>query len=339
MSLCHEKEIYYPKNDASTCWWLSMNLCLFHTKRKELEDFFFSTENIYKEYYSSIDQSITKNSNSIISQEIKQIYKILYLFYTNQKDNLNTILKEGGFEVDINNEIELARFVKDLRLKPELKIFETDDFKISSSLFQDADEYFVKLTDMIPNFKNILFESKLHKKDEANINLSENKNYEITNTYMINTLYNLYDIQIWRKLEDGENNNVEFKGEEVIQKIKTSITDYTNTLLLKFNPYKYTDGEPVKDSTIDFIPQKTIQIPLVNINDNMSIKDEIFYLDAILCYRLNTHYWAYVKCSETDEWIKYNAMSEGKIEKSLSYEELLNEEDVKKNTIMLFYTR
>jgi hypothetical protein len=363
---CHEKEISYPVNDAMTCWWLALNICFFHKRRAEFEDFFNTapTEQSvelskYNSYYAKIQDKVTnvyktrkqedKDLEKQKKQNLYQIYKCVYYFYTNQHEKLKEVIEAmNSTVVEENKKIKIPttdeekqQFMINLRTRPEMKDYfntftinpttkeKKPGFTVDGTMDQDADEYITKLFDMFQIFDNILIKNSLQNE------------YTITNIYMLNTIVNLYDIEIWTKLEIGEKPDYKEGEKQKENKINTYITTNTNTLVLKINPYSNKNTKIVKNIEI----QETIEIPLVNIYDKVNvddIKDSIevytFELDAIVCFRRG-HYYGYVKCSGADKWLKYGAMTKGKLEKELDFEEVKNSKDIKEETLMLFYTK
>jgi hypothetical protein len=376
---CHEKDISYPVNDALTCWWLTLNICFFHKRRAEFEEFFNTapTEQSvelskYNSYYAKIEESIedidtpaTKEADKIKNRSIYQIFKCVYYYYTNQHDKLKEVIEAMNAtfgrsdKVPVTDE-EKQDFMIQLRLRPEMGAFfnkkdidpktrvQKPGFSVDKATIQDADEYIVSLINMFGLFKNILLKS------------SRRGKYEKYDIFNITQILNLYDIQVWTELETGVPSDpfTNTKGKEHIPILKRYITTNTNTLIVKFNPYKSEKREKSQKAPIEI--QDIIELPLVNIQNaeirkdsedsdgnhpeligdiNTLIEVYRFELDAILCFTGGAHYYGYVKCSGADKWLRYGAMTKGKLENELDFEEVKNSKNIKEETLMLFYTK
>jgi len=106
---CSEKTIVFPKNNAATCWWLTMNFALFHTKRKELDTYFglknaksFDTnfKKLY-DYYSGTSKDISDN----ITDFTENLRKA---------DGMATKFNKEGFVIDSSEKQDVTQYSKTL---------------------------------------------------------------------------------------------------------------------------------------------------------------------------------------------------------------------------------
>jgi hypothetical protein len=372
MGDCYEKEVEYPPNTAATCWWLALNACLFHTKRKEFEEYFTSAptsmeplKTSHKGYFVKVDDSITKSTDSEIDiqriqkgkQELYQIFKSVYYFHTYQNDKIKEVFEAiNAIHPDekIPLEENLTTNILNLRTRNAMKsYFNTtreeakEDgtiqtipvFTVSSTTIQDAEEYIYKLIDLFDGFNTNIEHIVLKVKDQTK-QIKETYTYQ--NIIQIKGLYNVYDIKLWTMTESGSKNTINDyvlngKVTPVEEITKQYITTQASTVILKFNPIVI-DGRIEKEN---IQIQKEIEIPLRNVRDGieaLEIESKKFILDSILCYT-GGHYYSYMKCDGSENWIYYGAMRQGKLQESFSFEELLEREDILKYTLMLFYTK
>jgi hypothetical protein len=297
-SSCSEKEIELPINDAATCWWLSTNLVLFHKKRTELEALFSS----YEEYQKKT------NPQFHFTVELWSRFEAVYKFYTNQQ------------------QLSQKQLI-DIRIEKDMEIFNTTQFKINGSDFQDAQEYLQKLFQYIP----------IH------------TFYIVTVAEQNNPKLHLWDITMVEE-------SVGIPGKVEKQVDRFQCNRYTNTIIVNVNRSNPTDTSkriPLKEvcsvlETID-IPlidseENLIENPITDSANPLLLKEKLlttsFELDAILCVT-DGHYFAYVKCSASDEWLYYGAMAEGKLKTSFTnFSDMMKRQaDLPKQATLLMYSK
>jgi len=127
------KEIWIPKNEENTCWWLSINLALFHKERPELRDR-FARFNINTSDRTNIDIFAPININTShrtivdIFHEIYQHYSDPYSLAEDDKEDVKTFLIHES-----RQQIE------------ELAGAGEPGFQINSNTYQPASEYLLQL--------------------------------------------------------------------------------------------------------------------------------------------------------------------------------------------------
>ncbi len=293
---CTEKEIDLPKNEANTCWWLSSNLVLFHKKRPELEALFSS----YEEYQ--------KKTNPLFhfTLELWSRFEAVYKFYTKQQE--------------LNQEQLI-----NIRIEKDMEIFNTDQFKINGSSFQDAQEYLQKLFQHIPihTLYTVLAaepnNQKLHLWDVTMVEESvgiQGKVEKQVDRFQCNRDTNTVIINVNRSNDKSKTNPLK-EVCSVLERIDIPLIDSEKNLI----------ENPITDSTN----------PLLQ---NDKLIQTTFQLDSILCVT-DGHYFAYVKCSDSDEWLHYGAMTEGKLTKSFTnFSEMMkSESELPKQATLLMYSK
>ena len=104
---CSELQVVHPRNDAATCWWLSVNFALFHKDRPEITEF------------------INKND------DISKVYKQISEYYTGKGGTKETILElrkskelqifnTTDFTIDKNSFQDAAQYISKLLGNKEL---------------------------------------------------------------------------------------------------------------------------------------------------------------------------------------------------------------------------
>jgi hypothetical protein len=190
----------------------------------------------------------------------------------------------------------------------------TDGFDITSANFQDVSEYAIPLLDR--------FHITLHSlgNDDA-------------------VLGKLYDIRIAL-----ESKGVAVATDEVVDSTgdkkytKTAkFPDIMKTFVVYYNRSKYKQGEEeqLQQTLTKVHILREITIPVG------SCTDCNFELDAIIVRPDYTHFVTYVKCTLSDEWVYYGAMSgSGERKVFASFDALMQEQrSIETGAVLLFYTR
>jgi hypothetical protein len=167
-----------------------------------------------------------------------------------------------------------------------------------------------------------------------------------------------YDFYLHRVFS-GYNRIAENRG--IRQRLIQQYNTLTDTFIVFFNRTSFgPEGERIAvDNPVSIL--KSITIPLVNVPEGhhpdlvtfpldpapepLEIIQARFELDAIVV-NIPGHYYSYVKCGDTEEWLRYYAMSAGRL--SLSFPSLNalianyernEEEDISRRAVLLVYHR
>lgn len=268
MTECSEKRIDLPQNVQATCWWLSINLALFHKERDDLRN--------------SLRGSSADSADSADTTLVKMEYTKIYNYYLGKTENVMT--KEA---------IEIFR--KSEQIKKLFPIKQDDKFKfeIAGNTFQDAHEYLSNLKN-----KNLL----------DNIFISPPIEKE-------NHFWKIYDVLLNTRIINKEGQTI------------------NSTIILYFPRMEY---KAAVGGVEQIVPNKTPIELIKTINNN----NTIFSLDAIVAVTTG-HYFAYVNCTGTEEWLRYGATFGGKMEKTYTtFENMLETEtQLPEQATLLFYSR
>jgi len=211
---------------------------------------------------------------------------------------------------------DITKVSEEIRTKVvELKGFSvTDKFDITSSKFQDVSEYALPLLDT--------FTIPLHSLGNDDVVLGK-----------------LYDIRIALEskgvtVETDE--VVDSTGEKKYTKIQ-KFSDTTKTLVVYYDRSKYKEGKGEQEqqtlTKLHILREMTIPVG--------SCTDCVFELDAVIVRPDYAHFVTYVKCSSSEEWVLYGAMSGSGNRKTFSsFDAMLKErESIETGAVLLFYTR
>ncbi len=125
MATCPETKVFLPKNDSYTCWWLSANFALFHKQRKELDDFLKADK--------AFIERVLKESAPDKKTSYEKVVKSL-------QDTIRYFQGQG------EQSEKAANAIIAMRKSAEMKdVFDTADFKVDSTQYQDAGEYIAKI--------------------------------------------------------------------------------------------------------------------------------------------------------------------------------------------------
>jgi hypothetical protein len=355
--------ITLPKNDASTCWWLSTNLALFHRRRPEL-DYFFSTP----------EMGTVGDPRSLLGPVLKGNFNRIYRHYTNQAP-----IPPGDLIA--------------LRLAPGMaEKFNSggdDGFQVDGEGFQDASEYILKLKGYLEEAPVALERLQAYRaqrtvvdraeraaeadpesgeaaqavvaaqdEEQRLLRLASPAPYPTMGFLEINvadTNKDYFDFYV-HQLYKGFNRRSENVGAR--QRLIRQANSLTDTFIVFFNRTQFTpEGERIaRDDPVAVL--KSITIPLADIPDGHHPDlvtypldppgppvPAVFELDSIVV-NIPGHYYSYVRCGDTEEWLRYYAMGAGKLTMSFpSLDALLAKyerdasENISRRATMLIYHR
>jgi hypothetical protein len=169
---------------------------------------------------------------------------------------------------------------------------------------------------------------------------------------------NIYDIYTNLAFNGKITSNVELTEEDILKGMKDTQQDKFNNnknteLIIYYFPRRFSiEASEYKPVEYEISVLNTITIPLrtdeneglVEDMEDESLKNPItqkYKLDAIVAVKQN-HYFAYVNCTGTEKWLKYDALSEGKLRIEFeTLDKLLEskEEAVSKKANLLFYSK
>jgi len=335
---CHRLSgLHVPRNDATICWWLSVNLAIFHKSRPEFDAFFRDHA-----------------KGGVITDVFKQIYD----HYTGRNAITDMELLRKGFRDQLAAQILATMKTNDTK-EAETKEPETKEasplavkFKYDSGVFQAADEYLLEgilkyLSPRASPFYTIVTASP-----------ADNKLALLYDMYLHGLYFGL------PKKTDGPASGTlksyyDFLPEE------NELRSEMSTLILQFGRQLGNDGEihhyevtPLQSITLPTLRQgvEKPQLPSIEGKEGWlawgkAVKEVTdtteFYLDAMIVLQNENHFVTYVKCEETDAWIYDNGLTEGALGRKAgsavfpSFHAMMAEHGnaIRGNVMLMFYTK
>ena len=321
--------LYIPENNENICWWLSVNLALFHKKRPEFE----AIKNVFN----------ATGINNIKAPATKEgIFMKIYNYYSGN---------------DIMNDTERDTFMEYLQngARNALKgLVKLPGFTIEGTDYKDTTEYFAYLS------KALESDDKLNDLYIQCINETPGFLGEQYDIYYHATYFGLPRDMDNNKISEGSTLSGFYEFPQ------PPISSNRHTLVLGFGRKKseteYNDYEiiPLKTMTIPTckkdIEIDTYRVPIKGDKEttlNEFIKELLSYtetstfeLDAITVSTPGGgHFVTYIKCG--DGWLYDNGMSEGSLATKQGHEEFESYEDmmtkkgdtIRKNLVMLYYSK
>ena len=299
---CYEKNINLPKNEAATCWWLSVNFALFHKQRKELDEYFSN---------NAEEPATIEEGTKELGQTLKQQFRNIYNFYSNQPTTIT------------------ADSVSEYRKSADMqKAFNTNAFRVEGGKYQDAQEYIGKLFGFL--------QPSTGDKNELLTTIGQDKT-TIYNIY-ISSLF--YGLKVNAGEEKGKATIIQQTGKNYRIEQKQFVAN-KDTLILYIPRMEY----EIRESGQDIVTAKDFSIPILE-TIRIPLEEGIvghFKLDAMVC-AVTGHYFAYIKCSKSTEWLYYGAGAGGKIKESFKdfktmMETQKGKDDITQQATLLFYSR
>jgi hypothetical protein len=180
--------------------------------------------------------------------------------------------------------------------------------QISTGTYQDATEYILKFSSElnIPQYTFNVKDSSLP--------------------------FLLYDIELHRLGKGFPLTITDSDGKKQTRNMLYRIPAGSDTFIL------YLNRNTGLGSTLEEAKMKILESVELPVGQSMKLCK--FHLDCMVEYKPR-HYQLYVKCSKTNEWMFYDALKEGKITNTLSFDELLKNytDALTNNIILLFYSR
>lgn len=308
---CPETEIDLPKNEANTCWWLALNFVLFSKQRQELTDFLANTGP------AGVPPADTKASavasGATMPPAVRDIMQVVIRYYqgepgTTTRNQLVEFRKAAGMGDFFNDKYNPA------------------GFRVDNTSMQDFSEYFKKLNEYlgIPEFSVTLGTN------EPNI-------FDVLLRQRFFVQYALEDGQLIKKFFRMRNADTLILY--VPRRTKVDLTNPYADITPDTSPIEVLKEivVPLEDST-----SKGMAIAVGNISLVDKAIQATFILDGVVIARPG-HFNTVVKCADSDKWIFYGSMAEGKSKIAYqSFEEMLNgvgDNQVRRNGTLFVYSR
>lgn len=335
------KGLRIPPNNEAICWWLSVNLALFHKRRPEFD-------------------TLLKGGGDYISD-----FSRLYDYYSNGVDESDN---------DLTTEIRKNLATTDNKAAVPQNKTKERKFSINSTKSESVSEYFYYLTDSItktfksdPAKKNLL-DALLIPMINANPD-----SFEQTYDVYYHALY----FGLRRQVNDknpidmktpGLSAFYEFPPVKLSSRSSTVVLSFERKLMDKYSNYIVT---PLETITLPTLTEDPIELPEdilkdVSEKDKESIEQKVtevwsnwvnltrentkateFYLDAMTVSTPGGgHFVTYIKCG--DSWLYDNGMSGGNLgekdghKEFNSFEEMMNDENgkmIRENLVLLYYSK
>ena len=332
---CHRLSgLHVPRNDATICWWLSVNLAMFHKSRPEFDAFFRDT---------------TKGN------AMADVFKQIYDHYTGRKSIADMELLRKGFRDQLAAQI-LVNVAEAKEKRPEETKEQTKPlavkFKYDSGVFQAADEYLLEgilkyLSPRSSPFHTIITASP-----------ADNKIALLYDVYL-HSLYFGLQKKSDRPASGTLKSYYDFLPEE------NELRSEMSTLILQFGRQLGNDGEihhyevtPLESMSLPTLREGVAKplLPSMEAKEGWlawgkSVKEVTetteFYLDAMIVLQNENHFVTYVKCEETNAWIYDNGLTEGTLGNKPggtvfpSFDAMMTEHGnaIRQNVMLMFYSK
>ena len=331
---CHRLSgLHVPRNDATICWWLSVNLAMFHKSRPEFDAFF-------RDHAKGDDTT--------------DVFKQIYDHYAGRKTITDMELLRKGFRDQLAAQIlatttEKTSQPKDQESKNKPLAVK---FKYDSGVFQAADEYLLEgilkyISPRSSPFYTIVTASPTH-----------NKIALLYDVYL-HSLYFGLPKKSDRPASGTLKSYYDFLPEE------NELRSEMSTLILQFGRQLGNDGEihhyevtPLESIILPTLRQGVEKPELPSIEGKegwlawgKAVKEVTdtteFYLDAMIVLQNENHFVTYVKCEETDAWIYDNGLTEGALGHKAgstvfpSFDAMMTQHGnaIRRNVMLMFYTK
>lgn len=298
-----------PLNGAAICWWLSVNLALFHKKRPELEAFFRGSGG------DEIDQ-----------------FREVYDHYTGTTQVGMERLRTG-----IRNDLAAAK-KRDFPINSDGQESTNEYLLYLKSIVTTLDNTFIQVINGKPSAFQQAYDLYYH---ALYFGLPRELSEGNTIHTYSPTLRAFYEFPEWVIPSTG--NTVVFSFE---RKLETSYSSYAitplKTLQLPTSKGDRIIKTPATKETKDKIHSEWVKM-VIDTTETIS-----FYLDAITVSTSGGgHYVTYVKCEDSDVWLYDDGLTAGALGRKKDFAEFESFEDmmtkngdlIRNNLVLLYYSK
>lgn len=331
---CNEIKIPLLRNEIMLCWFDAGNFALFHKFRAELDRYFETTtdpgessmKTILKQLYDHYtgiakvkDLRVLINTfieNATVQEIFKKEIITPYTAKNNFQRSPTQYAKdsEGPFS-SISSSIQ-KKFIKDnsynLKKNGDMYEFKTERLTQTGEPTDDLSEGSIYLITFTKAEIDTLFNPPTQQtKDNFDIKRQDGNDVDEYIDIFVNAL-KIFDTALLRQHDDSliissskynPKNPFDYDITFLLDQ-KNFITHDTDTLLIDTG---YTKGETKQLNYPEYItlPSYSTTNSMVNLV-NTTKQIQTFQLDAIVVHDSGYHYFTYVRCGNTDDWVKYD---------------------------------